>query len=136
VKRLRYCCCVGRETRKCQKMLLTLRHWSKIPVTASKYWFCYSKLLRFTFTLLCLSSIGNNLVSLTVDIAFIHKWLPLTPLKYVISYVRIVQDSRWISWGPESLVDTNLLGQTEVIRGVDQIVVIVWIRAWSKGCVD
>lgn len=27
--------------------------------------------------------------------------------------------------GGQSLVDTNLLGQTEVIRGVDQIVIIV-----------
>jgi hypothetical protein len=43
----------------------------------------------------------------------------------VSSYVRIEQDNGWISWGPESLVDTNLLGQTEVIRGVDQIVIIV-----------
>jgi hypothetical protein len=43
----------------------------------------------------------------------------------VTSCVRIVQDSGWISWGPESLIDTHILGQTEVIRGVDQIVIIV-----------
>jgi hypothetical protein len=46
----------------------------------------------------------------------------------VCDMLRIVQDNGWISWGPESLVDTNLLGQTEVIRGVDQMVIIVCIR--------